>query len=173
MMGGNTIVVDGGRVLQAGPTLDVYQRPATERVGQVFSDPPINIAEGRVVGGQAVLGEDVRVPLVAHLAGLADGTYRWGVRADKLFLERRSADDIALSGTVELAEISGSETFIHVAHNGVSWVAQEDGVHSFQLNQPVRLFVDPGAFFVFDPSGDLVAAPARGRSAGARGMANG
>ena len=46
MMSGNTIVVDAGRVLQMGATLDVYQRPVSERVGQVFSDPPINIIDG-------------------------------------------------------------------------------------------------------------------------------
>ena len=173
MMGGNTIVVDGGRVLQAGPTLDVYQRPASERVGQVFSDPPINIIEGSVSGGQASLGDGVRVPLVDHLAALGDGDYRWGVRADKLFLDRQGADDIILNGTVELSEISGSETFVHVAHNGVSWVVQEDGVHSFDLNQPVRLFVDPGAFFVFDAAGSLVAAPGRQSAAAAGEKADG
>ena len=173
MLGGNTIVVDGGRVLQAGPTIDVYQRPASERVGQVFSDPPINIIEGRVTGGEAVLGEGIHLRLVDHLAGLADGSYRWGVRADKLFLERQGTRDVAVSGTVELAEISGSETFIHIAHNGVSWVVQEDGVHSFQLNQQASLFVDPGAFFVFDAGGDLVAAPPRTRPAQAREKADG
>ena len=168
MMGGNTIVVDGGRVLQAGPTLDVYQRPATERIGEVFSDPPINIIDGGVSGNHASLGEGVRVPLIDHLANLGDGDYRWGVRADKLFLERQGADDIVLNGTVELSEISGSETFVHVAHNGVSWVAQEDGVHRFGLNEPIRLYVDPGSFFVFDAEGRLVAAPER-RAATATG----
>src|SRR5512140_393470 len=37
LLGGRTAVLDEGRLLQVGPTLEVYQAPATERVGQVFS----------------------------------------------------------------------------------------------------------------------------------------
>jgi len=165
MLGGNTLVVDAGRVLQAGPTIDVYNRPASERVGAVFSDPPMNMIEGRVDDGTAVLGDGLRVPLVGHLAGLADGLYRWGVRTNHLTLSRRHDADIEIEGVVELGEISGSETFVHVAHHGVSWVAQEDGVRRFGINDGVRVYVNPGAFFVFGRSGELVAAPAAGATA--------
>ena len=173
MLGGNTLVVDGGRVLQAGPTIDVYNRPASERVGAVFSDPPINMIDGTVAHGKALLGGGLTVPLTGHLAGLAEGSYRWGVRADKLFLAKRWAADIEIAGTVELAEISGSETFIHVAHHGASWVAQEEGVHRFALNQAIRVYVDPGAFFVFGADGGLVAAPAGGGALPLGEVANG
>ncbi|WP_316975703.1 ABC transporter ATP-binding protein [Shumkonia mesophila] len=162
MLGGNTLVVDGGRVLQAGPTIDVYNRPASERVGAVFSDPPMNMIEGKVEGGAALLGAGLRVPLAGHLAGLADGVYRWGVRTNHLALSRRHVADIEIEGVVELGEISGSETFVHVAHNGVSWVAQEEGVQRFGINDAIRVYVNPGAFFVFDRAGALVAAPSGG-----------
>ena len=109
----------------------------------------------------ALLGGDVRMIPTPHMAGLADGEYRFGVRANNLFMARRNADDAEIEGTVELAEISGSETFVHVDHHGVSWVAQEDGVQRFELNQPVRLYVNPRSLFVFDMSGALAAAPAR------------
>lgn len=173
MLGGNTVVVDGGRVLQSGSTIEVYNRPANERVGAVFSDPPINMIDGSVVGGAALLGGGLRVPLAGHLEGLGDGAYRWGVRADKLFLVRRNAADIEVEGAVELAEISGSETFIHVAHHSVSWVAQEEGVHRFKLNETIRVYVNPGAFFVFDAKGDLVAAPTSRMAAPVGEVANG
>ena len=35
LLGGQTVVLHEGRVLQSGPTLEVYQRPATEHVGQI------------------------------------------------------------------------------------------------------------------------------------------
>jgi len=161
MLGGNTMVMDQGRVLQAGPTLEVFNNPASERVGSVFSDPPINLLGGRVENGAALLGGDVRMNPAPHMAGLADGEYRFGVRANNLFMARRNADDAEIEGVVELAEISGSETFVHVGHHGISWVAQEDGVQRFGLNQPVRLYVNPRSLFVFDMSGALAAAPAR------------
>ena len=173
MLGGNTLVVDGGRVLQAGPTIDVYNRPASERVGAVFSDPPMNMIEGKVEGGAALLGDGLRVPLAGHLTGLSDGVYRWGVRTNHLALSRRHAADIEIEGVVELGEISGSETFVHVAHHGVSWVAQEEGVQRFGINEAIRVYVNPAAFFVFDPSGALVAAPAGGASRALEEAANG
>jgi glycerol transport system ATP-binding protein len=165
MLGGNTVVLDAGRVLQTGPTVEVYHNPATLRVGQVFSDPPMNLIDSRVENGIARLGESLTVPMTGHLRDLPPGPYRFGVRANHLFVQPRAADDLEIAATVELAEISGSETFIHAAHSGISWVVQEDGVHSLGLGESLRVYVRPGHLFAFDLDGRLVAAPERGAPA--------
>ena len=41
-MGGEVIVMDEGRVLQTGPTVQVYHQPGSLRVAAVYSDPPMN-----------------------------------------------------------------------------------------------------------------------------------
>ena len=46
MLGGNIVVLDEGRVLQNGPTPEAYHNPATTKVAEVFSDPPINFLKG-------------------------------------------------------------------------------------------------------------------------------
>ena len=107
----------------------------------------------------ARLGEAIRVPLRGHLGRLAPGRYRFGVRANHLFVARGNPDQLEISAKVELAEISGSETFIHAAHSGTSWVVQEEGVHSLGLGEEIRVFVEPRHLFVFDQDGGLVAAP--------------
>ena len=43
LLGGDTVCMWEGEVLQAGNTSKVYRRPDTLRVAQVFSDPPLNI----------------------------------------------------------------------------------------------------------------------------------
>jgi glycerol transport system ATP-binding protein len=144
-----------------GPTLDVYHNPASVRVGEVFSDPPMNLVAGRVEDGHLRLDGDIIVPRVGHLADLATGSYRFGIRANHLFVVREMPDLVFFDATVELAEISGSETFIHAARGGFSWVVQEEGVHSFSLGQTVRVFLNPSDVFVFDEAGRLVAAPVR------------
>ncbi|MCG8692176.1 MAG: ABC transporter ATP-binding protein [Minwuiales bacterium] len=161
MLGGNVVVLDEGRVLQQGPTIDVYTRPASIRIGGIFSDPPINLIDGAVEGDRLLLGDAVAGPRSAHLGAVAQGRYRFGVRSNALYVARHAATDLEIGGTVELAEISGSETFIHVAHNGVSWVAQEEGIHSFALGDQISIYLDPAALFVFDRQGGLVAAPPR------------
>src|SRR5262249_62269516 len=43
MLGGNTAVLDAGRLIQFGATIEVYHRPASLRTGEIFSDPPMNV----------------------------------------------------------------------------------------------------------------------------------
>lgn len=170
LLNGNIIVVAEGRVLQSGPTLQVYNNPASTRVGHVFSDPPMNMAAGEVSAGAAAIAGDVRLPLQAHLSSLGEGAYTFGVRASHLSLSRTAADDIEIDGTVDLAEVSGSETFVHVVHGETSLVVQEKGVHSIGIGKDIRVFLDPDYLFAFDGAGRLVAAPqdtrAPARSAG-------
>ena len=86
LFGGNTIVLDAGRVLQCGPALEIYHRPATIRASQVFSDPPINLIRA-VIGPQGCrLSPSVAFPLPRHMRALPQGEYRVGVRADHIGL---------------------------------------------------------------------------------------
>jgi glycerol transport system ATP-binding protein len=62
---------------------------------------------------------------------------------------------------VELAEINGSETFIHVNYNGSKLVVQEEGVHPHRIGSEISIYVHPRSFFAFDEAGVLVASPAR------------
>ena len=158
MLGGNVVVLDKGRVLQTGETAKVYQHPATQRVAEVFSDPPINALDTVVDAGRAIMGDGIQLPLAGHLADLAAGRYRFAFRSNHLWLKRREGD-VAITGTVELAEINGSETFIHVHHGGSAFVVQEDGVHPFSMGNPITVFIHPQHLFVYDTEGRLVAAP--------------
>lgn len=161
MIGGNVVVMDEGRILQTGPTPDVYHNPATIKVAKVFSDPPINFINGITQDGQARLGEDIAFPLIAHLKSLSTGQYIFGIRSNHLFLDRTDTGDIEIHTRVELSEINGSETFIHVQYNGARLVVQEDGVHPRRMGTEIPIYVNPSSFFVFDEAGVLVASPTR------------
>ncbi len=114
----------------------------------------------QVADGRARLGAGLELPLAGQLGRLSPGDYTFGVRANHLFVARQSEDDVAIEAVVELAEISGSETFIHAAHSGTAWVAQEEGVHSLGLGEAIQVFVNPRHLFAFDGEGRLMAAPA-------------
>jgi glycerol transport system ATP-binding protein len=162
-MGGHLLVLSEGKLLQAGSTHDVYQRPASVRVGEVFSDPPINLIRGHLAEGEVLLGDQLRVPRPRHMTHLPDGPYRFGVRANHLFAQRRHDSDVAVAGVMELAEISGSETFIHIGHSGVSWIAELEGVHTYELGERVSVYLNPDTLFLFDPDDNLAAAPSGSR----------
>ena len=159
MLGGKVVVIDEGRVLQTGPTPDVYHNPINTRVAEVFSDPPINYLPCSILGQTARLGEAIEFPLTSHLQSLPAAQYIFGVRSNHLFLNRTGAEDTEIQTKVELAEINGSETFIHVTYDGSRLVVQEDGIHSYKMGSMISIFVNPNNFFVFDESGVLVASP--------------
>ena len=162
LLGGYTAVLHEGELLQYGPTAEVVHAPSSLRVARAFSDPPMNLvpaqamAQGlRLPGGAAL---DVALP-----PGLQDVTL--GVRASALRLQARPGD-MAVQGVVELAEISGSDTFVHAATPWGELVAQVTGVHYLELGCTVTLHLDPAQVYVFGADGALVLAPGRPQRGG-------
>ncbi len=159
LLGGTTMVLDRGRALQFGPTLGVYHHPVSTRVGEIFSDPSMNLLNARIAEGQLQLSDDVAFPLPMHMAGLTPGTYRIGVRATHISLSPAGMDAIPVLADVELAEISGSETFLHLRHRDLNFIGQVEGVHPFDLGAQVSVYLNRGRLYAFDNAGKLVGAP--------------
>lgn len=156
LLGGYTAVLDGGELLQYGPTAEVFRRPRSLRVARAFSDPPMNLVKATAQVGGLRLQGGVALPLA--LPATPDTTLTLGVRAGALRVHER-AGDVALVGSVELAEIAGSDTFVHVDTAIGELVAQLTGVHVFTLGEAVTLYLDPRQAYVFDARGDLLVAP--------------
>jgi glycerol transport system ATP-binding protein len=162
MLGGNIVVIDEGRVMQSGPTLKVYHNPATMKVAEIFSDPPINFLKGAVRRGTARMGLNIEMPLSNHMKSLNDGDFIFGVRANHLFVTRTSKEDVEIPARVKLAEINGSETFIHATHDECQLVVQERGVRFVRIGLEIPIYASPSRFFVYDTAEKLVASPSPG-----------
>jgi len=161
MLGGNILVVDEGRILQTGSTPEVYHNPATTKVAEVFSDPPINFLRGTIQGGSVRMGRNIEIPLEDYMKPLPEGEYGFGVRSNHLFLSRNDREDAEIPARIELAEINGSETFIHADYDGFRLVVQENGVRTVRIGAEITIYVSPCCFFVYDEAGALVASPSR------------
>lgn len=164
MLGGRTAVLDEGRLLQMGPAAHVYHAPATDRAGEVLSDPPMNLLDMEVSSdGQARLSNEINFSLTGHLRALSPGKYRLGVRAHHVRLAPSTDADQKLSSIVLLQEVSGSETLIHASINAssrpISIIAQVPGVHRHPLGEKLDLFLAAGGLFAFAQGGELAAAP--------------
>ena len=159
MLGGNITVLDEGQVLQTGTTQSAYRNPASVKVAEVFSDPPINFLPGRIQGETALIGRDIQVALTDDMRKIADGKYTFGIRSNHIFLSQSGKNDAQIRAQVELAEINGSETFIHFNYADIRLVAQEDGIHPYRIGSTVTFYVNPRCLFVFNPKGSLVASP--------------
>jgi glycerol transport system ATP-binding protein len=159
LLGGYTAVLDGGELLQYGPTSEVFHRPASLRVARAFSDPPMNLMGAMVVADGVQL--DGGPLLTLNTAAPSKSKLTVGMRASALRVDERPGD-IALSGKVELTEISGSDTFVHVHTLVGELVAQLTGVHYFELGALVSVYFHPSQVYLFDADGMLLLAPVRG-----------
>ncbi len=157
LLGGYTAVMDAGELLQYGPTAEVFHAPQSLRVARAFSDPPMNLLAGRAAAGGVQLEGG---PLLAlTLPRGVDGAVTVGLRASALNVNA-GAGDIVLRGHVELAEISGSDTFVHAQTPVGELVAQLTGVHRFELGAPIALYFGASQAYVFDAADRLAVAPA-------------
>ncbi len=159
LLGGYTAVMDAGELLQYGPTAEVFHKPASLRVARAFSDPPMNLISATAAAEGVQL--DTGPFFTLRLPTLNSNKLTVGMRANALRVGARPGD-VALPGTVELAEISGSDTFVHVHTAAGELVAQLTGVHDFELGAAVPLYFSPSQVYVFDALGSLAMSPLRG-----------
>ncbi len=159
LLGGRTVCMWEGEVLQAGETTKVYRHPDTLRVAQVFSDPPLNTVAIEKENGSVRYAGGAQAPATGLYAGLADGPYRVGFRAHQVEVANGVAGRHTFQTIVTVTEITGSESFVHLKRDADNWVAVLHGVHEFPPGRVLDAALDPNNVFVFDAAGRLVAAP--------------
>ena len=162
-LGGHVAVMHEGSLLQDGATLDVFNAPNSIQAARTFSDPPINLLPASLEeNGAAQLGSGLVLQLTAAQmqSALGHKGVTLGLRAHSLRLAARYPDDVPIEAEVDLAEISGSETYVHVHRGRIALVAQLPGVHDLELGTRCNLYYRPSDLFLFAPDGALLFAPA-------------
>ncbi|MDI9333490.1 MAG: ABC transporter ATP-binding protein [Cytophagales bacterium] len=160
LLGGYTAVLDAGELLQYGPTAEVFHKPASLRVARAFSDPPMNLLSATAVADGVRL--DGGPLLMQQLPSQATQKLTVGLRASAMRIHAQDRD-LALSGTVELSEISGSDTFVHVHTQVGELVAQLTGVHYVEIGTALTLYFNPAQAYFFDAHGLLLLLPVQER----------
>jgi glycerol transport system ATP-binding protein len=150
----NVLVMHQGRLLQSGPAQQVYARPANVDVARIFSDPPMNLVSGTLDADGIRIDHDMRVPRPRHFAHLQNGNYTFGIHPADLSL---TAQGIGMR--VDLAEINGSETYLHAHRGDASLVLHLAGVHAYSPGDHVETTINGAKLFAFAADGTLAAAP--------------
>lgn len=98
-MGQRIVVMSGGRIQQAAPPLEVYDRPANRFVASFIGTPPMNLFP----------------------PGVYDLARTVGIRPEHLRFEKLAPGAVGLTGltaVVDLVERLGAETIVHAAIEG-------------------------------------------------------
>ncbi len=158
LLGGHTATLHEGRVTQFGPTADIYRRPVDLTSAQVFADPPLNVARAVKRGDRFEMdGETLAWTARGAARGLADGEYQVGLRPYHFTPAPAGDEPVRVDARVLVAELSGSESLVHVQVGGHTWVSQSHGVHAVAVGTVEPLYIQAGRFLYFDPSGALAA----------------
>ncbi len=155
LLGGNTATLHEGSVTQFGPTPQVYRAPQDLATARVFSDPPLNTLRATKRGGLVSLSMGGEIPACGAFAAASDGVYTAGFRAHHLSLDLLPGEPISIPATVSVAEITGSESFVHLDVGEHRFVALAPGVRRLEPGAHVIAHLDPSRLFLFDESGRL------------------
>jgi glycerol transport system ATP-binding protein len=159
LLGGNLACLHEGRLLQFGPTSSVYRRPANRLTASVCSDPPLNVFPADIQGGHVQMLGAAPQPARGLLQQLGDGRYKIGVRAHQIAIGTHDQSKYHFPARAILTEITGSESYVHLATGDETWMAVLPGVHDLPPDTALDVSVDPQNCFVFDVADKLVAAP--------------
>jgi glycerol transport system ATP-binding protein len=157
LLGGNVATLWEGRITQFGPTPSVYRQPVDATTARVFSDPPMNFLQISKTGNRIMFGDGQSAAATGKIAELPDGRFTAGFRPNHLEIGKHAADAMEFKATLNVTELTGSETFVHLDHHGERWVGLIHGVHHLSLGEALSVWLDPRHVYIFSEDGKLVA----------------
>jgi glycerol transport system ATP-binding protein len=160
LLGGNTATLSEGRVTQFGSTIDVYRRPADLMTAKTFADPPLNVIDVVKAGGNFAEQGGGNLPVPAHLRRIADGPMALAFHPHHVGFSRQTPDAAALKARMQISEITGSESFLHLSYGGRRWVMLAPGIHDIDPDTDIEVFLDTRHLMAFDTQGRAIAAGA-------------
>jgi glycerol transport system ATP-binding protein len=165
LLGGNTATLWEGRVTQFGPTPRVYREPVDATTARVFSNPPMNFLSIAKADDRLLFGHGQTAAANGDLGRLPDGRYLAGFRPNHLGLDAHGARMLVFTVTVTVTEFTGSETFVHMEHDGDRWVGLGHGMRDLPIGSQHRAYLDPAHVYIFGEDGHLVAPAAYAQAA--------
>jgi glycerol transport system ATP-binding protein len=149
-LGGKVFLLDEGGLIQQGEVSNVYREPVNIAAARILNDPEINLFKGLINENEVVFGSELYFPKSSRFTKLKRGQYTFGIKPSHLSLLPSNDDDFEFSMHVELAEISGAETFLHIANRHLNFLVHLPGVHLYKIDAPIKIYLPIHKMFVFD-----------------------
>jgi len=152
-LNGEVIAIDEGKVLQVGPAKEIFENPKTLKVAEISNDPPMNILKANIDSNK-IKFEGIDIELPGHLSNLNENNFNLGIRASDIEL---SEDGFEFE--VELAEISGSETLLHLIRGDTKIITSIEEVMNFNIKDKIKINFNTNKVYAFNESGTLASSP--------------
>ena len=152
-LNGEVIVLDEGKVLQTGPAKQIFENPKNLKAPEISNYQPMNIINV-LKTDETINVEGMNINLPTYLTKLENKNYNFGIRASEIKLSDRGEEF-----QVELAEISGSETLLHLKRGNIKIIVLIEEVMNFKIHEKVKIEFDKNKFYVFSDDGNLIFSP--------------
>src|SRR5210317_965867 len=152
-LNGEVIVLDEGKVLQVGPAKEIFENPNSLKVAEISNDPPMNILKTNIDSNK-IKFEGIEIDIPNHLSNIKDKNFNLGIRASDIELS-----DKGFEFEVELAEISGSETLLHLARGSAKIITSIEEVMNFNIHDKVKIDFNINKLYAFEENGILASSP--------------
>ncbi|MEO3428734.1 sn-glycerol-3-phosphate ABC transporter ATP-binding protein UgpC [Pelagibius sp. CAU 1746] len=155
-MADRIVVLNAGRVEQAGAPLDLYHRPANRFVAGFLGAPPMNFIPAEADGASLRLGADGAVDAARWPGRPAHGALTLGVRPEAVTLG--PPEDGLIRAEVAAVERLGSHSHVHLnVGSDDPMVVVVSGTASERAGDRVGVRFDVEDAHLFDAAGTTVA----------------
>jgi multiple sugar transport system ATP-binding protein len=157
-MGDKVGVLNHGRIVQSGTPQEIYNNPRDTYVASFVGSPPMNLIDGRLVGGRAVMApQDFELPLAGAPQGGVEGGLKasgatdgralvFGIRPEDVFLESGAP----VEAQVHDVENHGVEKILTLRVGDTTLRATVPAQTQVAIEQPVRFAWNPDKVVLFD-----------------------
>jgi len=156
LLGGNVATLWEGKITQFGETANVYHNPKNAITAKVFSNPSMNFLNIKKEGDIIRYGNNEEALATDVLSKLTDGEYLAGFRPNHLEITSHGNNIIKFCAHLDVTEITGSETFLHMRHEDDNWIGLVHGVHDLEYNSELSVYLNTKHIFIFEKEGTLL-----------------
>jgi multiple sugar transport system ATP-binding protein len=142
-------VLNDGKLIQMGPPMEIYEKPADLFVAGFIGSPPMNLVEGVIVmdgGAHFVSGS---ISQKVEFAGRSEGKVVLGVRPEDVLVSDEQVPG-AFKGRVYVAEPMGNVQYVTVDVEGLKLLAQVEPSREETINSEVFCSFRGGMTYLFD-----------------------
>ncbi len=147
-LGDRVAVLRDGELQQLGPPDEIYRRPGNRFVAQFIGSPAMNFFPGLVVDGVLRAGPFEFSPVPGN-GSLGDRQLEAGIRPEHV---RVAHDGPGSPAEVQVLEVAGSETYVHLAAKGDTLVARVPSELRPGIGSTVWLSAEANHLYLFDAS---------------------
>jgi multiple sugar transport system ATP-binding protein len=152
-MSDRIVVMNGGKVEQAGPPLEVYDNPRNLFVATFIGSPAMNLIDGvlrhqdntsivDLSGAEIPLGRLVQAAQGARIVA--------GIRPEHLFVAQPAEMAVRLPVTIDLVEPTGAETHVYGKMHGANITVAAAGRSTLLAGMTTNFHLVPEMLHVFD-----------------------